>query len=111
MSRSWKPWFAWVHLFDAHHPYEPPEPYASRFDGRPYVGEVAYVDAQVGRLRAWLADHGQLENTWIVVVADHGERRSITIDVEKRGVPVVVVLAIIAVALAFLIAIVLAFTL
>ncbi|MFN7144872.1 MAG: sulfatase-like hydrolase/transferase, partial [Myxococcota bacterium] len=67
------PWFAWVHVFDAHHPYEPPEPYATMFEGKPYAGEVAYVDAQIGRLRAWIDQNGQLDRTWIVVVADHGE--------------------------------------
>jgi choline-sulfatase len=68
-----KPWFAWVHMFDVHHPYEPPEPYATMFEGRPYVGEVATVDAQFGRLRKWLAENEQLDDTWIYVVADHGE--------------------------------------
>ncbi len=67
------PWFAWVHMFDVHHPYEPPEPYATMFEGKPYAGEVAYVDAQVARLRKWLEAAGQLDNTWIFVVADHGE--------------------------------------
>ncbi|MDP2310725.1 MAG: sulfatase-like hydrolase/transferase [Pseudomonadota bacterium] len=68
-----KPWFAWVHMFDVHHPYEPVEPYATMFDGRPYVGEVASVDAQFARLRKWLAENEQLDDTWIFVVADHGE--------------------------------------
>lgn len=67
------PWFAWVHMFDVHHPYEPPEPYATMFEGKPYAGEVAYVDAQVGRLRKWLEESKELDNTWIFVVADHGE--------------------------------------
>ena len=42
--------FSWVHFYDPHSPYEPPEPYATRFRGRPYVGEIAYTDSQVGRL-------------------------------------------------------------
>ncbi len=67
------PWFAWVHMFDAHHPYVPPEPYATTFEGKPYAGEVAYVDAQVARLRSWLETAGQLDRTWIFIVADHGE--------------------------------------
>ena len=68
-----KPWFAWVHLFDAHHPYEPPEPFASESRGRPYAGEVAYVDAQIGRLLERLERDGTLDRTWIFVLADHGE--------------------------------------
>ncbi len=67
------PWFLWVHLFDAHAPYEPPEPYAARFPGDPYRGEVAYADSQVGRLLDALAARADYDHTWIVVVADHGE--------------------------------------
>jgi arylsulfatase len=38
-----------------------------------YYGEVAYLDHQLGRLLDWLDGHGYLENTVVVVVADHGE--------------------------------------
>jgi len=65
--------FAWIHLYDPHAPYEPPEPYASRYAGTPYLGEIAYTDSVVGRLTAWLRDNGQLERTLLVVTADHGE--------------------------------------
>ena len=67
------PWFAWVHLFDPHHPYAAPEPFASQLRGKPYAAEIAYTDSQVGRLRAWLEANEQLDDTWIFVVADHGE--------------------------------------
>ncbi len=67
------PWFAWVHLFDAHAPYRPPEPQASAHAGHPYVGEVAFVDSQVGRLVQWLSDSGRLDDTWIIALGDHGE--------------------------------------
>jgi choline-sulfatase len=66
-------WFGWVHLFDAHDPYRPPEPYATTFADRPYAGEVAWVDSQVGELLAGLEKGGALENTWVIAVADHGE--------------------------------------
>jgi tetratricopeptide (TPR) repeat protein len=59
-----RPFFAWVHLYDAHAPYAPPPPYPQTYDG-----EVAYVDGQVARLLA-AVDRG---NTIIVVVGDHGE--------------------------------------
>ena len=59
-----RPFFAWVHLYDAHAPYAPPPPYPQTYDG-----EVAYVDAQVARLLA-AVDRG---NTIIVVAGDHGE--------------------------------------
>ncbi|MDP2315231.1 MAG: sulfatase-like hydrolase/transferase [Pseudomonadota bacterium] len=67
------PWFGWVHLYDAHDPYRPPEPYATTYADRPYAGEVAWVDAQVGELLAGLEKLGALDHTWIVAVADHGE--------------------------------------
>lgn len=66
-------WFAWVHLFDAHEPYRPPEPYATTYADRPYAGEIAWVDAQVGALLEGLDKTGALENTWVIAVADHGE--------------------------------------
>ena len=65
--------FAWVHLYDPHAPYEPPEPFASRYRGQPYLGEIAYTDKVVGRLAAWLDEHALMERTLIVVVGDHGE--------------------------------------
>jgi len=46
--------FLWLHLYDPHDPYEPPEPYATRYAERPYDGEVAYSDDLVGRLLAAL---------------------------------------------------------
>ncbi len=65
--------FAWVHFYDAHSPYSPPEPYKSRYATRPYAGEIAFVDSQVGRLLAWLDTHHLLEKTIVVVIGDHGE--------------------------------------
>jgi arylsulfatase A-like enzyme/tetratricopeptide (TPR) repeat protein len=59
-----RPFFAWVHLYDAHAPYAPPPPYPQTYDG-----EVAYVDAQIARLLA-AVDRG---NTIVVVAGDHGE--------------------------------------
>jgi arylsulfatase A-like enzyme/predicted Zn-dependent protease len=68
--------FAWVHLYDAHTPYEAPESVQSQFprtrDGA-YDAEIAYVDLQVGRLVDALRADGRLSDTVIVVVADHGE--------------------------------------
>jgi arylsulfatase A-like enzyme/Tfp pilus assembly protein PilF len=68
-----KPFFLWVHLYDAHDPYEAPAPFRSRFAKAPYDGEIAYVDAQVGRLIAGLQAAQVLDNTAVAVVADHGE--------------------------------------
>ena len=71
------PFFAWVHLYDAHTPYAAPAEFVRQFpdtrDGA-YDAEIAYADAQVGRLLAGLTAAGQLENTIVVVLADHGEQ-------------------------------------
>ena len=67
------PWFAWVHLYDAHAPYDPPAPFRARFQSSPYDGEIAYVDSCVARLVATLEQAGQLDRTVVVVIADHGE--------------------------------------
>jgi arylsulfatase A-like enzyme/Tfp pilus assembly protein PilF len=65
------PRFLWVHYFDPHAPYEPPEPFASRFRDRPYDGEVAYLDAEVGRLLRGILDASP--GVIVAVVSDHGE--------------------------------------
>ena len=68
-----RPFFLWVHLYDAHYPYSPPEPYASRYRGHPYDGEIAFADAQVGRLVSFLKETGSFVNSLVVLAGDHGE--------------------------------------
>ena len=71
-----RPFFAWVHLYDPHSPYVPPEPYRSRFPATmqgAYDGEVATADAQIGRLIEYLRTSGDFDHTVVVVVGDHGE--------------------------------------
>lgn len=65
--------FAWLHFYDAHAPYDAPEPFASQYRGQPYNGEVAFADAQLGRVVAFLEERGLLEKTIVVVLGDHGE--------------------------------------
>lgn len=65
------PFFVWVHLYDPHLPYAPPEPYASRFAGRAYDGEIASMDAQIGRLLDAL--RRRPEPMLVAAAADHGE--------------------------------------
>ena len=67
------PFFVWVHLYDAHDPYDPPEPYKTNYAGHLYDGEIAYADACVGRLLDWLRAQGLFDKTLIAVMADHGE--------------------------------------
>jgi len=68
-----RPFFAWVHLYDPHAPYAPPEPYRKQYAGRLYDGEVAYADAQVGRLLDFLERQGLRGRTLVAVTSDHGE--------------------------------------
>jgi len=65
------PWFAWVHLFDPHAPYDAPAEY--RAGRTPYDAEVAYADAMIGRLIDRLRAAHALDRTLIVITADHGE--------------------------------------
>ncbi|MDQ3417422.1 MAG: sulfatase-like hydrolase/transferase [Acidobacteriota bacterium] len=67
------PFFAWVHMYDPHAPYAPPAEYLAKAGGNAYDGEVAYADAQVGRLLDALAERGLAANTIVVVTGDHGE--------------------------------------
>jgi choline-sulfatase len=65
--------FAWLHFYDPHTPYAPPEPFATRYAGRPYDGEIAFTDSQLGRVVEFLETRALLDRTVIAVLADHGE--------------------------------------
>ena len=65
--------FLWLHLYDPHDPYEPPEPYATRFRERPYDGEIAFADEMLGRLDDALARLRLRDETALVLTSDHGE--------------------------------------
>jgi arylsulfatase A-like enzyme/Tfp pilus assembly protein PilF len=67
------PFFAWIHFFDPHLPYNPPSPIREEFPGRPYDGEIAYMDAIVGQVMLRLKAKDLLAKTLVVVVGDHGE--------------------------------------
>jgi choline-sulfatase len=73
LERAQQPFFAWVHLYDPHLDYDPPEPYRARFAGREYDGEVAYTDASVGRLFEALDRSNLTARTAVIVAGDHGE--------------------------------------
>lgn len=66
-----RPSFLWVHYYDAHDPYEPPEPFASRWGERPYYGEIEYLDRELGRLLE--AVRSELNDAVLIVAGDHGE--------------------------------------
>lgn len=64
-------WFAWVHLFDPHAPYEPPPPFDREYARKPYLGEVAYVDQALRPLLDTV--RGSSRPTLVLVTSDHGE--------------------------------------
>jgi arylsulfatase A-like enzyme/predicted Zn-dependent protease len=72
-ERKAKRFFAWLHLYDPHTPYDPPPPYDRLYANRPYLGEIAFADSEIGRLWGWLQSNGLLEKTFIVFAGDHGE--------------------------------------
>jgi len=73
IGRQPSPWFAWVHLYEPHFPYVPPEPFATRYRDAPYSGEVAAADAALGPLLSPILQQGTSTRTLVVVTGDHGE--------------------------------------
>jgi arylsulfatase A-like enzyme/Tfp pilus assembly protein PilF len=72
-KRPTGPFLLWVHLYDPHDPYSPPEPYKTRYQAHPYDGEIAYTDAAVAKLIAGLRARSLFDGALIAVLADHGE--------------------------------------
>ena len=70
-ENSKKPFFLWVHYFDPHEPYAPPEPFSIKYKDDLYAGEIAYMDEQIGHLVSTLRE--QNDDPLIVAVGDHGE--------------------------------------
>ena len=72
-SKKREKFFAWIHLYDPHTPYEPPPPYDERYAKHPYLGEIAFTDSQVGRVWQFLEENDLARSTFLVVAGDHGE--------------------------------------
>lgn len=68
-----RPFFFWLHLYDPHSPYDPPEPYRTEYQGRLYDGEIAYADHELGRVIAWLKENQLYDSSLILFLSDHGE--------------------------------------
>ncbi len=66
-------WFCWVHLWDPHDPYAPPEPFLTQYKDDPYSGEVAYVDSQLAVLFGELEKRQVMDKTLVILTGDHGE--------------------------------------
>ncbi len=71
--RAEQPFFLFLHLYEPHTPYAPPEPFAGRYAGRPYDGEIAAADAIVGGVLAELKRAGIYDRAVILLLSDHGE--------------------------------------
>jgi arylsulfatase A-like enzyme/Tfp pilus assembly protein PilF len=68
-----RPFFLWLHLYDPHNPYDPPEPYNTEYKDHLYDGEIAYADHELGKLIAWLKESKLYDSSLIVATSDHGE--------------------------------------
>ncbi|MHC4177395.1 MAG: sulfatase-like hydrolase/transferase [Planctomycetota bacterium] len=67
------PVFLFLHYYDPHEAYDPPEPFATTFKESPYAGEIAYADHCIGQVVAKLKSLGMYESSLIIVTGDHGE--------------------------------------
>lgn len=72
-KHSRRPFFCWVHFFDPHMPYYPHPLFDGRYRNSPYDSEIAFMDAQVGRLMDYLRLNNLIEKTIVIAVGDHGE--------------------------------------
>jgi choline-sulfatase len=72
-GQSGKPYFLWVHLYDPHMPYQPPSPFREAYKDRPYDGEIAYADRELGRLFEAVRKKSPADKTILAVLSDHGE--------------------------------------
>ncbi len=68
-----QPFLIWTHLYDPHDPYLPPEPFATQFKDNLYDGEIAYVDAMLGRFFETMKAEGVWDDTLVIFLSDHGE--------------------------------------
>jgi arylsulfatase A-like enzyme/Flp pilus assembly protein TadD len=73
LDKQNSPWFLFVHLWDPHDPYSPPQPFNETFKKDLYSGEVAYVDSELGKLFGYLENKELMKNTLVVLTGDHGE--------------------------------------
>ncbi len=75
-TNSQNKFFAWIHLYDPHTPYNPPEPYKTQYSGRQfglYDGEIAFIDLLMGDFRNFMEEKNLMEKTLIIFTSDHGE--------------------------------------
>ncbi|HWF65713.1 MAG TPA: sulfatase-like hydrolase/transferase [Acidobacteriaceae bacterium] len=71
--QSGKPFFVWLHLYDAHQPYHPPEYFLKQYPNDPYDAEIAFEDQQIGRFLNVVRKKSPDGKTLILLLSDHGE--------------------------------------
>ena len=67
-----QPFFFFLHLYEPHTPYDPVEPFRTRY-GPTYDAEIASADAVVGRFISFLRDESLYDRATIILLSDHGE--------------------------------------
>jgi choline-sulfatase len=67
------PMFTFLHLYEPHAPYDPPEPFRGRYAALPYDGEIAAADAVVGEFLDFLRARGLFDRSIVILLSDHGE--------------------------------------
>ncbi len=72
-NREEKKIFYWLHLYDPHASYQPPEPFLSKYKDHPYDGEIAYMDSEIGKFFDYLKSIGIYDDTLFIIAGDHGE--------------------------------------
>ncbi len=73
LEKTDSPFFCWIHYYDPHDPYEPPEPFRTEYKDRPYDGEIAYTDTLLGQVLDLLERRKLTDKTIVIVTGDHGE--------------------------------------
>lgn len=73
LDKQSTPWFLWIHCYDPHTPYNPPEPYQTKYAENLYNGEVVYIDDMMGKFFSYLNNKNIREKTAIIFTGDHGE--------------------------------------
>ena len=72
-KKSERPFYLWLHFFDPHADYQPPEDVAIKFPGEPYLGEIHYADRELGRVFETLRSLELTDETIVAFTSDHGE--------------------------------------
>jgi len=68
-----KKWMIWVHYYDPHQEWTPPQPFLRLYYFDKYAGEIAFMDSQIKRLLDFLDQKKLNSKTIVIAIGDHGE--------------------------------------